>query len=220
MYVGWTAGVPANYWMKRPAGVAGSLAMPRLLFVLWSPGTTLMQYFPCLLVGAFTLPRDQSFPVLRFSAHASVDGCLALSRDELGKDEAFVQPHRTEVARTRPGICQNVCCSMGSRTRRRRKTSTRERREERLQTQAQGARSDAHPTTDTVSALSQALSSGMTMKQATPEATSRTGTYRMVQQSEPAVFDGVFKSGEDRQQRVMVFQAHMADFLGQEDWMW
>ena len=129
MYVGWTAGVPANYWMKRPAGVAGSLAMPRLLFVLWSPGTTLMQYFPCLLVGAFTLPRDQSFPVLRFSAHASVDGCLALSRDELGKDEAFVQPHRTEVARTRPGICQNVCCSMGSRTRRRRKTSTREGRE-------------------------------------------------------------------------------------------
>ena len=39
----------------------------------------------------------------------------------------------------------------------------------------------------------------------------------MVQQSEPAVFDGVFKSGEDRQQRVLVFQAHMTAFLRQED---
>ena len=53
------------------------------------------------------------------------------------------------------------------------------------------------------------------MNQATPEATSGTGTYRIMQQSEPAVFDGVFKSGEDKQ-RVMVFQAQMTAFLGQE----
>ena len=101
-----------------------------------------------------------------------------------------------------------------------RKTSTREEERERTQAQAQGAGSDAHPTTDTWSALSQALFSGMTLKQATLEATSGTGTYRIVQQSEPAVFYGVLKSGEDRQQMVMVFQAQMTAFLRQEDWMW
>lgn len=87
---------------------------------------------------------------------------------------------------------------------------------ERTQAQAQGARSGVRPTADTVSALSQALSSGTTMSQATPEATSGTGTYRIVQQSVPAIFDGVFKSGEDKQQRVMVFQAQMTAFLRQE----
>ena len=91
---------------------------------------------------------------------------------------------------------------------------------ERTRAQAQGARSGTHPTIDTVSALSQALFSGMTLKQATLEATSGTGTYRIVQQSEPAVFYGVLKSGEDRQQMVMVFQAQMTAFLRQEDWMW
>ena len=87
---------------------------------------------------------------------------------------------------------------------------------ERTQAQAQGARSGVRPTADTVSALSQALSSGTRMSQATPEATSGTGTYRIVQQSVPAIFDGVFKSGEDKQQRVMVFQAQMTAFLRQE----
>ena len=107
-------------------------------------------------------------------------------------------------------------CSTGYRTRRRPKTNAREGERETTQAQVQGARGDAHPTTNTVSALSQALSSGMTMKQAIPKATSGTDV-----QNRPAerthCFDGVFESGGNRQQRVMVFHPQITAFVRQED---
>ena len=55
-------------------------------------------------------------------------------------------------------------------------------------------------------------------QQPTHQATAfRTGTFRVQQSDKPAVFDGVFRLGGCRQQKVLVFQAHMATFLRQED---
>ena len=85
--------------------------------------------------------------------------------------------------------------------------------EERMRTHAQeeqDPRSEAHPTTATVTTLEQAFSAGMAMN--------KTGTYtKVVQQTEPAVFTGVFKKGEDRQMRVMFFEAQMTALFRQED---
>ncbi|CAN0574107.1 unnamed protein product, partial [Laminaria digitata] len=84
--------------------------------------------------------------------------------------------------------------------------------EERKRTQAQEqeSRSDAHPTTATVTTLEQAFPAGRAMK--------KTGTYtKVVQQTEPAVFYGLFKKGEDRQMRVMFFEAQMTALFRQEN---
>ena len=86
------------------------------------------------------------------------------------------------------------------------KQAREEEERKRTQAQEQKSRSDAHPTIDTVASLTQAFSAGTAMKKAKQGATGSTpGTYRVVQQSEPAVFDGCSERGRIRQTRMIGF---------------